>query len=1107
MSKICPAILFQNWNRLIRDSNQRVRTRGLLPYLLCGVMVMPWPVSAAEETGAVLAPVSSPAAAPSSSGVSRAALLNLAEQFVNKVDVGFERADNYLETVQGRENFKAIPDGEVLLLQVGVGGRQGIKFTQPLMAIKMGEDVLVSLYDFASVAQFPIEVKPAEKKAEGWFIRENRKFLLDANAMVIEADGQVYPLVEGDVLIDDADIMLRSAVLAKVFGFQGNISLRYQRMDVATQEKWPSLEKLERMRKRGREYVPPAELPRQQEPYQWISVPNIDVSTNYNYRRPGSGAKSTQARDHAIVATGDLLGHTLRASIGGDDFHAVQNVRATLSKESDKPDLLGFMKAREYELGDITAVPVPGAQGNRAGAGVRITNRSPYQTSDAVTEINGDVTPGWDVELYRGTQFVDVISSSDGRYRFEDVRLSGGENNFRVIKYGPMGEVEEEEVPIYSSPRKYDGAYDLYEMSVSAADTDVWTRDTQRTSDKYSPIVAGTYERQLSLDTSVKGGLFTSETDGEQKTFVHSGLATYLGNTILNLGATADVDGSYTTSATARRQILGQSVTADAAYTADDYGSLKGVTSPSNYELGLGVRGSLPALGNFSLGNYAATTRYNQDDQDNSTQVNRLTLSNRVGGLTFNNTLTNEISKSPGFESSTTEGRAGVAGTFKGTRWRASMDYDVDPESHINGYQLDLSRRLAKDLNGRFTMSHDPDTDFNEWRSAVVWQGDHVTLSPGVSYNTNRDIAAFVNARFGVSYDKYSHQTVVSGDRVTDFGSISAFVYLDKNGDLTFSEGDEPLQDATVEAVHARRTGVTDETGQAFIHDIGTDLVTDVKLNEFSFYDPFMVPGTKGVSILPRNGHTARIEFPVHNGGELDGTIYVAMKDGKDRSAKNLRVHLFNMDGTWAQTATVSYDGFYLFQKIHPGQYWLLVDAQDAANQSLIRPLPQKLTFGYEGTLIYGHKIVLRKADEDQYDVATSIGDDYAPYLLANPQINPAMIQGQYVLNFGEYRSRALMNVMWYKLKMLNGGLIRDVRLLSALSDLKAAGDPGVHIVRGVVPGMNMQQAWDRCYAIIARGVSCKVEMLPTGLGNVPSVVGMHELDTGPRFADQRARG
>ncbi|HEY0901295.1 MAG TPA: hypothetical protein VGD95_04160, partial [Micavibrio sp.] len=500
------------------------------------------------------------------------------------------------------------------------------------------------------------------------------------------------------------------------------------------------------------------------------------------------------------------------------------------------------------------------------------------------------------------------------------------------------------------------------------------------------------------------------------------------------------------------------------------------------YELGLGVRGALPTLGDFSLGNYAATTRYTMDDQDNSTQVNRLSLSNRIAGLTVNNELLNNISKSPTSEFSSTEGRGGVAGTFKGMRWRASVDYDVDPEWHINSYQLDLTRRLAKDLNGRFTMSHEPETDFNEWRTALVWQGDHVTLSPGVSYNTDRDLSAFVNARFGLSYDPYSTTLKMSGDKLAEFGGVSAFVYLDKDGDLRYSDGDEPIPDATVEAVHVRRSGVTDETGQAFIPDIATNVVTDVKLNEFSFYDPFMVPGRVGVSILPRSGHTTRIEFPVHNGGELDGTIYVAMADGKDRSARNMRVHLYQMDGQWAQTATVSYDGFYLFQKIHPGDYWLLVDAKDAQNQKLIRPLPQKLSFGYEGTLTYGHKIVLRKAEEDQFDVPTTIGEDFAPYLAANPYINPDAIKGQLVLNFGEYRSRALMGVMWYKLKMFHGALIRGAQLQTSLSASNPVGDPGVHILRAVVPGLTMEQAWQKCYAVIEKGIGCKVEMLPIGL-------------------------
>ena len=57
----------------------------------------------------------------------------------------------------------------------------------------------------------------------------------------------------------------------------------------------------------------------------------------------------------------------------------------------------------------------------------------------------GPLPPGWSVELYRNNELLDYIPSSDnGLYQFDDVPLLFGTNYFRLIFYGPQGQVQEE---------------------------------------------------------------------------------------------------------------------------------------------------------------------------------------------------------------------------------------------------------------------------------------------------------------------------------------------------------------------------------------------------------------------------------------------------------------------------------------------------------------------------------------------------------------------------------------------------------------------------------------------------------------------------------------
>lgn len=1018
--------------------------------------------------------------------VSRPALVHLARQLVDSVDYNFERADNYMDQVHGRENMKAIPDGEILLMQIAVGGRYGLVFNQPVLGIKQGDDILLSLFDFVSIAQFAIDVKPAEKVAEGWYIRENKKFRLDAQAMTVTAEDRTYELAEGDVLVEDADILVRSAVLAKVFQFQGKASFRYQKLDIkTTEQKWPVIEKWDRLRRQKRLLMPPPSLPRHDDPYQLASVPNVDVSTRYDFFRSGDGEDIRKSRSHSAVMAGDMIGHTMRAIASGDQMHALQTLSATFGKDSNESNLLGPLKARSYSFGDVSSASVPGARGGSGGVGFRVTNRNPYITSDETTIIEGDVAPGWDVELYRGDQYIDVNVSSEGRYRFEEVYLTAGENKFRILKYGPLGEMEEEDFTIYSTPRAFSDTSDIYNASINAAHTVLWTRNSAEAQDKYTPIVAGTLEHRLNQDTIVKGGLHTSQQDGQQKTYMHGGGATYIEGAVLNGGLTADVDGALLGTTSVRRRLLGQDMRFGANYTTADYGVTGNNSTPSSYELEFMTRGALPEIFDYSLGSYSFNTRYEENSEGDGRQESSLSWSHRIKDLAFSHRLSH-YRPIVADESLETEqslgGQSSVMGTMLGTRWRASTEYSLDPENSINAYSLDLTRRLARNVRGQLLVRNEPKLDFTQSEARVIWNHENFTLAPGVSYNSDNDFGAFVTANFSLAYDPYAQKLAMSGRELTKSGGLSGFVYLDKDGDMTFSEGDEPIQDAVIEALHVNRSGATDENGETFIHDIPDNAFTDVKLSEYSLFDPLMVSATEGKAVLPRSGHTTRLEFPVHNGGELDGNVYIAVKDGKERSARNLRVHLHDMSGRLVQTANVSFDGFYLFQKIHPGQYWLLVDAKDAWNQRLIRPLPQTLRFGYEGTVIYAHKIVLRKADEKEHDVPTTIGEDYAPYLAANPDVNVKALKGNLVLNFGEYRSRALMSVVWYRLRMFNGGLIRGAQLLTSLAESNPAAETGLHSLRAVVPGLGMEDAWNRCYSLMGKGFACKVEMLPTGL-------------------------
>ena len=1019
---------------------------------------------------------------------SRAALLGLAQQFVEKVSTGFERADDALMTPAEKRRRRYavdIPDGEMLLLKVGVtskrGGRRNkrpLYFAEPIIAIKQGDDVMASLSDFFNVAQFAINVKPAAGIAEGWYIRQSQKFLLDANTMTASImmgtdKEKTLKLAKNDIVVEETDILIKSRVLNELFDLESEVILASQAINVKTNQNWPAIDKLERLRRQGREFLPPPALPRQEEPYKLVEIPNINVATTRSFSRSGEGEIS-RSSSHNLEAQGDLLGHTARILTSGSmDAGAkrFEELKAVFKRKSDKPDLLGWMKAHEYEFGDI------------GGVGVKATNRNPYMTSDPTIALEGEMTPGWDMELYNGLQYIGNIVNSDGTYRFEDVSLTPGANTFVIVQYGPLGERKEEELTVFSTPdlEGIDGG--LYSVSVAATATDLWTRNPQESQDKYTPIVNGNYQWKLNNATVMKTGLSTSQKQGEQKTFTSLGVATYVGDTSLNADVKADVDvGSLQGSVAARRSLFGQNVGVGVNYVEEDFGSVSGAHVDSQYGFNASIRGRLPNL----PVSYSANTNYSEDSSENINQRNRFSLSGRAGRFGISTNATQSINKNPNSESESTTGSTSLSGRLGRINWHATTDYNISPGAWVfNNYSLGMTRGLAKNLTGFLDLQNSPGSDMTSGTAGATWSAKHVRMSPKITYDTEDNLGVFLTSTFGLSYDSHGNNLlndiIMRGEDPSNFGGVSAFVYLDHDGDFTFSEGDEPIQDAIVEAVHARSTATTNEHGKAFIYDIPANTVTDVKLNEFSFFDPYLISGFEGVSILPRAGHEAYVEFPVHNGGEMDGIIFAQPKRGKPRSLRNVHVMLYDMDGRLAQSAISSFDGFYLFQKIRPGRYYLIIDEKDAENFGFLRPLPEEIEFGYDGTIIYGHNIVLEKTSkEGPHDTPLNIGADYSDFININPSFNPDTVAGRaVVLNLGSYNSNLLMSLVWYKLKARYNMILGDATLLVEPKNSYASIETGLHTLRVRIDGYDMDNARQRCRALMARDLYCGVEIMP----------------------------
>ncbi len=1013
----------------------------------------------------------------------------LAAQFIDKMKGGFQAADQYIEKRQPEDQkllklFESIPDDETLILTLRLNK---LGLAREIIAIKKGDDILVSLADFVTAADFAITVDQVDKVAKGWFVREDQPFILNIPAGTVQVKNQTYALAPADVDTDSGEIMVKGRTLSHWFDAQFLTNVSQQVLTVKSEQKWPPQEKhdrAERAKKGGLYKAKPPSLPLQEDAYEAVSIPAADVYLERRHARP-AGAPPENTQKHVMTSVGDVGFHTNKTVLTGNIEHNVSNIRTTFSRNSAEPDLLGPLKARFYEFGDVSTVNVPYAAPAAGEMGFRVSNKDPFSTFNTQTQIQGDSVPGWDIELYREDQYIGLVTvGDDGRYTFDNVDLYAGDNVFRIVQFGPQGEVREEEKRVSVSPNVYGAGGDAYEVSVSSQNTQTYTKSPSNDIDRRTPRIAGSYEKQVTPNIAVQGGFQSLQQAGEDKFYVQSGAVASVGKSILNAYHVIDDDGAWKAVGAVRRNIGKHNLSASASYHTENFDPVNNDTVLATYDWNVSARGPLPNIPGTRNTTYSADHSYLE--ASNGISVGRTTvgMSTRVDKLTFSNSVYNQVARYiDGETKESTDGAFSVRGSAWGLGWRAVAGYELYPDKKIDQYLLELKKGLGPRLSGTLSFMNLPETDFNQVDASVTWAGDHVMLTPTMSYDSDNNVTATLKARFGLVANPYTKDVYMRGQNLTAKGSLSARVFLDQDGDGLYGDGDELLEGATVEAVHVRKYAETDKNGEAFIHDLPEGVLTDVVVQDGSMFDPNWVSGRAGISVRPRAGHTSRVDFPIHKGSELDGTLYAANRFGNPLPLKNVNLGLFSIDGTLVKKATTAYDGFYLMERIPPGSYVLVVDAKDAKNARVSRPRPQYLSFSYKGDTVYGHNIILDADDGTDYIV---IVDPEKAYGKMYPDFDLTTLKGRkFVMNLGSYKSNLLMGVVWYKANHLYRFAMNNTQKITSLIHAVPDSDTGTFDLRVLPPLQETYEAVrERCRMLVAHEIPCKVEILPPGMAD-----------------------
>ncbi len=972
-----------------------------------------------------------------------------------------------------------LPEGEVLLLTVRLPRRvtlEGVIFGQ-----SRNKKIVISLKDFGDVLNFPINVQAEDAQASGWYLRENKTFALDLKNRTAKTDNGTFNISD-DVFVEDEDIFVPASELAQWINFDIEPMVSKQELLIEPSDPLPSQEKAKRHAKRhlGKKPSPPL-LPEKIFPRQLIDIPTIDVTSNLSYKKDG-GTKDTNAELNGSIATvGDLAYGTFATRSQYDDTNGIRSLRAKYSQASQNPDLLGKLNARRYELGDVTTVSLPLANSAGQDLGFRITNKDPLSSlTNPTSVISGTTFPEWDVELYRGNQFVDFQTvDEEGFFSFNNVGLFSQDNEFKLIFYGPQGEIREEDISIPVDTQRLSDKSGVYDVSVTLEDEQTYLKDrSNRDEDSGSANVIGLYELPLGGSTAGSVGFRSNQVEDNRNYVAQTGFSTGFAGSLLNFNIALDDEVESNAELVMRRSFGQNNINSTTSWIDGGFDSIggEGKNSVGVFRQNISAVGPLPFLENLKP-KYSARGDFSETTDGNTNFIANAGINAQWEGLTFNeqiNYLTADTLAEDQVTSFTT-----LSGVYKKNRIRTVFNYEVKPERTLNSVVAGLTHKVSKTLDVRMGVDKKFEPALTEGSLSVNWQAGFARLSPRVEYNSDNDFFVGLNTRFSIFRDPIMNKFQTLDRSITGSGGFSALVYLDENGNQKFDENEQPIEGVTVSALQNGGNKTTDENGIALFTNMAELKLTDVVLEERSLPDPLWIPGFEGISVVPRKGHYATAEFPVHNAGEMDGILYGRTAQGDSKQPlKNVGLSLYDLNGKLQDTAVTDMGGFYFFSRIPPGTYYLLVNERNAKRDNFARPLPKKVEIGYDGTLIFGNDIYV---ELDKKDVPSSIVKGYTAFKERHPHVAFDNFEHSVVLNLGEYNSQTLMALVWYKLRKEHARLIKDTNLYVAPNQSYADPRTGKHTLRVGLNSGGIEGAYNRCRTLLDNDIFCKVEILPKG--------------------------
>lgn len=823
-------------------------------------------------------------------------------------------------------------------------------------AYESGHDVLLPLGELTRLLTLGITVDAGSRVASGFILTEDRGFWLDLGAGTITLKDGTVPFDAQQVQWIDDDLYVSSQLLARWLPLDFKLSLPTLTLELVPREKLPLQARLERERlakglgqrgaaagERGFAVAP--------NDYALISMPVVDQTLGISASR--SNAQDTGSVAYSAFVTGDLLGTAMSAYISSSNSKPQPDVRMTLSRHDPDATLLGPLRARSVMVGNIGLPALDNTLRGGGGDGLVLSNRALSQPSSfGLHTLRGDLQPGWDVTLYFNEALIGFQQSrADGLYEFADQPLVFGENEFRLVFNGPLGQTRvERQVFLLDQTLTQPGEF-YYTLGGSRG-PDGATRQTLQfdlgLADKLA-LVGGL----VSLPTP--GGVTNSDTPTSQ--YQNLGLRTSLGGALVTVDLVHAGNGGNLTNLGLRTRLGKMAV--NLTHTSLD-GFVSDFYAPSTDPLK--TRDKLRLSGSLPLGEKLRLP-IGLDVARDVTQAGLVSqdVTARISANVWATSFTNSMNWRSDANSQTATGALQVSSRVAGFGVSGQLAYLVKPETQFSSLALSVNKEI--DANQRLTVDLLRVFDSGVTSVGGGWTRNYGSFGLSLSgrASSTGERAVGVQLFMSLGRDPRGNRLVADWQPMAGSGAVSARAFLDANQNGAFDAGEEPIENAGFLLNSGSRPAArTDAGGLAYLSRLSPHLYTDVELDASTLEDPQWVPAVAGLRILPRPGKTQALDFPVVMTGEVDGVVYLMDKDRR-RGIGAAEVELVDASGEVASRATSSSDGYYIVQAVRPGRYQARIAPAQLAKLGLFSDKEAAIEIRADGSFVNGLDFTVRR--------------------------------------------------------------------------------------------------------------------------------------------------